>query len=324
MTEARVARRLAAILAADVAGYGRMMHDDETGTLAALNRIWRETFNPAVAERRGRIVKTMGDGALVEFASAVDAVECAVAVQRAMAERNRGADRPIAFRIGINLGDVVVEGDDIFGDGVNVAVRLESQAPPGGIPVSDFVHSQARGKAGVEFRDVGEVRLKNIDRPLRAWRWGGDDARTRSRLGEQRDKPSIAVLPFAVMSQDPDQHFFADGLVDDILTTLSKLSGLTVIARNSSFVYKGRAVDVREVARELNVRYVLEGSVRKSADRVRITTQLIDATTGAHVWAERFDRAIGDIFAVQDEITLRLATEMQVRLTEGEHARLRY
>ncbi|HKX09219.1 MAG TPA: tetratricopeptide repeat protein [Stellaceae bacterium] len=324
MTEPRIARRLAAILAADIAGYGRMMHADEAGTLAAIGKIWRETFNPAVAAWHGRIVKMMGDGALVEFASVVDAVECGVAIQHAMTERNRGADQAIAFRIGINLGDVLVEGDDIFGDGVNVAVRLEGQAPRGGVLVSDLVHSQVSGKVAIDFRDVGELRLKNITRPVRAWRWGGDEAPPRSELAAPRDKPSIAVLPFTVMSEEAEQHFFADGLVDDILTTLSKLSGLTVIARNSSFVYKGRAVDVRQVARELHVRYVLEGSVRKSADRARITTQLIDASTGAHVWADRFDRALVDIFAVQDEITLRLATEMQVRLTEGEHARLRY
>ena len=323
MSEPRVARRLAAILAADIAGYGRMMHDDETGTIAALGSIWRETFNPAVAARRGRIVKMMGDGALVEFASAVDAVDCAVAIQHAMAERNRGVDRPIAFRIGVNLGDVVVEDDDIFGDGVNVAVRLEGQAPRGGVLVSDLVHSQVSGKVGIEFRDAGALRLKNIARPVRAWRWGGDDAPPLP-VTEPRDKPSIAVLPFEVMSSDAEQQFFTDGLVEDILTTLSKLSGLTVIARNSSFAYKGRSVDVRQVARELHARYVLEGSVRKSAERVRITTQLIDATTGAHVWADRFDRALDDIFAVQDDITLRLAAEMQVRLTEGEHARLRY
>jgi len=324
MVEPRIAGRLAAILAADVAGYSRMMSADEAGTVAALGQIWREIFNPAVAARHGRIVKMMGDGALVEFGSVVDAVECAVGIQRAMAERYRDAVRPIAFRIGINLGDVVFEDDDIFGDGVNVAARLEGQAPAGGILVSDLVHSQVSGKVAIDFRDAGEVRLKNIDRPLRAWSWNGDHAASRHEPTIRIDKPSIAVLPFAVMSHDPEQQYFADGLVDDILTTLSKLSGLTVIARNSSFVYKGRAVDVRQVARELHVRYVLEGSVRKSADRVRITTQLIDATSGAHVWAERFDREIDDIFAVQDEITLRLATEMQVRLTEGEHARLRY
>ena len=330
MTEQQITRRLAAILAADVVGYSRMMEADEAGTVAALRQIWSETFNPAVAARHGRIVKTMGDGALVEFGSVIDAVECAVAVQRAMAERNLSAKRPVEFRIGINLGDIVVDGDDILGEGVNIAARLESQAPRGGVLASDVVHSQVNGKVGVTFVDAGEVSLKNIDRPLRVWRWGGGEASltaapaARARLSAEADKPSMAVLPFTVMSNDAEQEFFADGLVEDILTTLSKLSGLSVIARNSSFAYKGRAVDVRQVARELGVRYVLEGSVRKAGSRIRITAQLIDATRGTHVWADRYDRDIDDIFAVQDEITLTLATEMQVRLTEGEQARLRY
>ena len=219
--------------------------------------------------------------------------------------------------------------DDILGDGVNVAARLEGQAPPGGILVSDSVHAQVAGKVGVTFVDAGELKLKNIDRPVRAWCWNAaESAASRSISGFASplpaDKPSIAVLPFAVMGSDPEQEFFADGLVDDITTTLSKLSGLSVIARHSSFVYKGRAVDVRQVARELGVRYVLEGSVRKAAERMRITTQLIDASTGVQIWADRFDRRVDDIFAVQDEITLTLVTEMQVRLTEGEQARLRY
>ena len=330
MTEQQITRRLAAILAADVAGYSRMMGGDEAGTVAALRQIWSETFNPAVAARHGRIVKMMGDGALVEFGSVVDAVECAVAIQRAMGERNRTAERPVEFRIGINLGEIVIEGDDIFGDGVNVAARLEGQAPQGGILASDVVHAQVHGKVGVTFIDAGEIKLKNIDRPVRAWRWDAEEARHGRRSISNfapplpADKPSIAVLPFAVMGNDPEQEFFADGLVEDILTTLSKLSGLSVIARNSSFAYKGRAVDVRQVARELGVRFVLEGSVRKAANRIRITAQLIDATTGVHIWADRFDRDLDDIFAVQDEITLMLATEMQVRLTEGEQARLRY
>ena len=330
MTEGRIARRLAAVLAADVAGYISMMGADEAGTVEALRQIWSEIFNPAVAVRRGRIVKMMGDGALVEFGSVVDAVECAVAIQHAMRERNSAARRPVAFRIGINLGEIVVEGDDIFGDGVNVAARLESRAPPGGILASDIVHNQVSGKVAVTFADAGEIKLKNIDRPLRAWRWEAGETATLPGATASfapalpADKPSIAVLPFAVMGSDPEQEFFADGLVEDILTTLSKLSGLSVIARNSSFVYKGRAVDVRQVAQEFGVRFVLEGSVRKAANRIRITTQLIDATTGVHIWADRFDRGIDDIFAVQDEITLTLATEMQVRLTEGEPARLRY
>jgi adenylate cyclase len=329
MTEHQITRRLAAILAADVAGYSSMMEADEDGTIAALRQIWSETFNPAVAARHGRVVKMMGDGALVEFGSVVDAVECALAIQRAMAERNQAASQPVAFRIGINLGDIVSEGDDIFGDGVNVAARLESQAPHGGILASDVVHAQVSGKVGATFVDQGEVKLKNIERPLRVWRWEGDTAAPASRrspnsAGPATGKPSIAVLPFSVMSNDPEQEFFADGLVEDILTTLSKLSGLSVVARNSSFVYKGRAVDVRQVARDLGVRYVLEGSVRKAGSRIRVSAQLVDATSGAHIWADRFDRGIDDIFAVQDEITLTLATEMQVRLTEGEQARLRY
>ena len=330
MSEQQITRRLAAILAADVAGYSSMMERDEAGTLAALWQIWRETFNPAVAARHGRIVKLMGDGALVEFASVVDAVECAITIQRAMGERNRTAELPMAFRIGITLGDVVVEGDDIFGDGVNVAARLEGQAPQGGILVSDAVRTQVDGKVSATFADAGTVKLKNIDRPLQVWRWdGGETAATAPpsvKIARPLDgnKPSLAVLPFSAIGNDPEQEFFADGLVEDILTALARLSGLSVIARNSSFAYKGRAIDVRQIAKELGVRYVLEGSVRKAGDRLRIAAQLIDAATGVHIWADRFDRTPSDIFAVQDEITLALATEMQVRLTEGEQARLRY
>ena len=243
--------------------------------------------------------------------------------------RSRSASVLVKFRIGINLGDIVIDRDDILGDGVNVAARLEGQAPPGGILVSDSVYTQVAGKVGVTFADAGELKLKNIDRPMRAWCWSATEpAAVEVHFGFRpplpADKPSIAVLPFAVMGRDPDQEFFADGLVDDITTTLSKLSGLSVIARNSSFAYKGRAVDVRQAGRELGVRYVLEGSVRKAAERIRITTQLINASTGVQVWAERFDRKVEDIFAVQDEITLMLVTEMQVRLTEGDQARLRY
>lgn len=328
MSEKPVARRLAAIVAADVVGYSKMMSADEAGTLAALRQIWSDIFNPAVAGRHGRIVKMIGDGALVEFHSAVDAVECAVAVQRAMDERNTAAKLSVEFRIGINLGEMVIDGDDIFGDGVNVASRLEGQAPKRGILVSDAINQQVNGQIGVTFSYAGEISLKNIDRPVRAWRWDAGESVGAKRLGGiaslPADKPSVAVLPFTVMGNDPEQDFFADGLVEDILTTLSKLSGLSVIARNSSFAYKGRAVDARQVARELGVRYILEGSVRKAANRMRITTQLIDATTGLHIWADRFDRDLSDIFAVQDEITLRLATEMQVQLTEGEQARIRY
>lgn len=330
MVDEPVQRRLSAILAADVVGYSRMVSLDEVGTVAALRKIWSEIFNPAVAARRGRVVKVMGDGALVEFSSVINAVDCAVAIQRDIGARNSGAAHPVAFRIGVNLGDVIVDGTDIFGDGVNVAARLESQAPPGGILVSDVVHSQVSGKMDVTFTDAGEIRLKNIDRPLRVWRWTEheeDSLVASAKAAIERhgvlERPSIAVLPFTIIGSDPDQEFFADGLVEDIITTLSRLSGLSVIARHATFAYKGQTIDIRKVARELGVRYVLEGSVRK-ANRVRITTQLIDATTGIQIWANYFDRAVDDIFAVQDEITLTLATEMQVQLTEGEQARLRY
>jgi adenylate cyclase len=329
MSKERVQRRLAAILAADIVGYSRLMGADEAGTLAALRGIWAERFNPAVAAHNGRIVKMMGDGALVEFASAVDAVECAVAIQEAMANYNnaRPGIEPIEFRIGVNLGDIVIDGDDIFGDGVNVAARLEGQAQKGGVLVSDSVHVQIKGKVNSAFMDAGELTLKNIETPVWAWSWASDGAPARTpadALPGPDDIPSIAVLPFANMSGDPEQEFFADGLVEDIITTLSKLDGLRVIARNSSFVYKGKAVDIREAAKQLGVQYVLEGSVRKGGNRIRITAQLIDASSGSHVWAERYDRSIDDIFAVQDEITLVLATEMQVKLTEGEQARLHY
>lgn len=323
MTQRQVRRRLAAILAADIAGYSRMMEADEAGTVTVMKQIWSEIFDPAVAARHGRTVKTMGDGALAEFASAVEAVECALAIQRAMAARN-AVEPPVEFRIGVNLGDIVIENDDILGDGVNIAARLEQQAPQSGILISDVVHAQVRGKIEAGFIDGGEVKLKNIERPLKVWRWTDEAGAARAIPLTAADTPSIAVLPFTAMSSDPEQEFFADGLVEDILTTLSKLSGLAVIARHSSFAYKGRHVDVRQVARELGVRYVLEGSVRKAGERIRITAQLIDASTGVHIWAERFDRSVDDIFAVQDEITLRLATEMQVRFTEGEQARLRY
>jgi len=326
MAEERGHRRLAAILAADEAGYSRLMGVDELGTLAALREIWIERLNPVVVAHHGRVVKIMGDGVLVEFASVVDAVECAVAFQKAMAVHNsaRLGKEPIEFRIGVNLGDVVIHDDDIFGDGVNIAARLESHAPKNGILVSDAVHTQIVGKVAAAFTEVGEMVLKNIATPVRAWRWGSADASS-SPLPLDRGKlPSIAILPFANLSGDPEQEIFADGLVEDIITTLSKLSGLLVIARNSSYVYKGRAVDVRKVAAELGVRYVLEGSIRKAGPRMRITAQLVDAVPGAQVWAERYDRTIDDIFAIQDEITLILATEMQVNLTEGEQARLRY
>ena len=334
MAEARVERRLAAILAADVSGYGRLMGIDEEGTLAALKAYRREIIDPKIAQHRGRIVKTTGDGVLVEFASTVDAVRCAIDIQRAMPARSAdmSPEKKIEFRIGINVGDIIVDDEDIFGDGVNVAARLESISEPGGICISDVVHQQVSGRVEAGFADLGDQNLKNIARPVRAYRIELEEARAEPPAAAPAapaafalpDGPSIAVLPFQNMSGDAEQDYFCDGLVEDIITTLSKLAGLRVIARNSTFVYKGRSVDVREAAKQLGVRYVLEGSVRKSGNRIRITAQSIDAKDGAHLWAERYDRAIDDIFAIQDEITLVLATEMQVKLTEGEQARLRY
>jgi adenylate cyclase len=326
MSEQQIKRRLAAILAADVAGYSSMMSSDEAGTIAALRRVWAEIFNPAVASHHGRIVKMMGDGALVEFGSAVDAVECAVSVQRAMRDQRTTAQKSIEFRIGLNLGEIVIEEDDIFGDGVNVAVRLEGQAPQGGILVADVVHTQVLGKVSVTFSDSGEIKLKNIDRPVRAWRWGGRDTKPFGKplsglTASQAEKPSIAVLPFDNLSGDPEQGYFADGITEDIITDLSKISGLFVVARNSSFIYRGQATDLRKMSRELGVRYVLEGSVRRAAGKVRINAQMIDATTGGHIWAERYDRDLEDIFAVQDEVTRTIVSTLRVKLTADEEAR---
>jgi len=331
MAKERLQRRLAAILSADVAGYSRLMEIDEAGTLARLNALKREVIDPTITAHSGRIVKLMGDGALVEFASAVDAVICAIEIQRQVRERERDTGNsegnPIQFRIGINVGDVIIQGDDILGDGVNVAARLEGVAEPGSISISEDAWRQVQGKVAANFVDAGEQNLKNIARAVRVYHVGSDKERTTSAARpplSSPDKPSIAVLPFQNLSGDSEQDYFCDGLVDDILTSLSKLAGLRVIARNSSFSYKERSVDVHDAAKRLGVRYVLEGSVRKSGNRIRISAQLIDARDGTHLWAERYDRAIDDIFAIQDEITLALATEMQVKLTEGEQARLRY
>ncbi|HKG99802.1 MAG TPA: adenylate/guanylate cyclase domain-containing protein [Bradyrhizobium sp.] len=322
-------RKLAAILAADVVGYSRLMAHDEAGTLTRLQAHRRQLIDPRVTEHCGRIVKLMGDGTLVEFASVVDAVQCATAIQLAMRQINAGhpEDQRMVFRIGIHLGDIIIEGDDIYGDGVNIAARLEGIAESGGISISEDAWRQVEGKVAANFVDTGEQSLKNMVRPVRVYRAELDapiKARPSPTASAVPEKPSIAVLPFDNISGDLTQEFFADGLAEDIITTLSKLAGLRVIARNSSFVYKRRALDVREVAKQLGVRYVLEGSVRKAGDRIRITAQLIDAENGSHLWAERYDRVLSDIFAVQDEITLVLATEMQVKLTEGEQARLHY
>jgi TolB-like protein/Flp pilus assembly protein TadD len=333
MAEDRVERKLAAILVADVVGYSRMMSKDEAGTLARLKALRRELFEPKTKQHRGRIFKTTGDGALVEFRSAVDAVNSAVDIQRALAERAEGVavDRRIRLRIGVSLGDVIVEGSDLYGNGVNVAARMERLAEPGGICISGNVHEHVRGIAGLAFDDLGKQEVKNIAEPVHAYRVnsvgsGGGAEPVRQPVDASTslpDKPSIAVLPFQNMSGDPEQEYFADGMVEEIITALSRFSWLLVMARNSSFIYKGRAVDVRRVAEELGVRYVLEGSVRRAGQRIRITGQLIDATTGAHIWADRFDGDAEDIFDLQDKVTECVigAIEPTLRKAEIERAR---
>jgi len=323
MSEERLERRLAAILAADVAGYSRLMGSDEEDTLARLKVHRRELIDPKIGEHRGRIVKTTGDGILIEFPSVVEAVSCAVAVQQAMAERNAGTpdERRIVFRIGVNLGDVIVEDGDIHGDGVNIAARLEAIAEPGGICISEDAFRQVRGKVGAEFDDLGEQTLKNIARPLRVYRYRALSAAATELPAAALplpDKPSLVVLPFQNMTGDAEQEYFVDGMVEEITTAISRLPWLFVIARNSSFVYKSRAVDVKQVARELGVRYVLEGSVRKAASRVRITGQLIDATTGNHIWADRFDGALDDIFELQDQVASSVASAIEPKLRQSE------
>ncbi|MET0709276.1 MAG: adenylate/guanylate cyclase domain-containing protein [Tardiphaga sp.] len=326
MAEAHVERRLAAILAADIAGYSALMGADEVRTVHDLKG-HQAIVLPMVGEFGGRIIDTAGDGILAEFPSVVNAVKCAVSIQSEMIERNAAINpkHRMQFRVGINVGDVIYDEARIYGDGINVATRLEGIADPGGICISSKVYEEINGRFDFVFEDMGPQQLKNITRPVRAYRVRLD-GRTLAAAPTLAlpDKPSIAVLPFQNMSGDPEQDYFCDGLVEDIITTLSKLAGLRVIARNSTFVYKGRSVDIREAAKQLGVRYVLEGSVRKSGNRIRITAQLIDAQDGTHLWAERYDRAMDDIFAIQDEITLVLATELQVKLTEGEHARLHY
>jgi len=321
--QARVERRLAAILAADVAGYSRLIGADEEGTLARLKAYRREVIDPKIAEHRGRLVKTTGDGLLVEFASVVDALRCAVEVQRGMSERNATAppDNRIEFRIGVNVGDIVVEDDDIFGDGVNIAARLEGIAEPGGICISARVQEDAAGRLDPGFEDIGEQALKNIARPVRVFRVATGNRLVPAPALPLPDKPSIAVLPFANLSGDPEQEYFADGMVEEIITALSRIRWLFVIARNSSFTYKGQADDVKQVGRELGVRYVPEGSVRKAGGRVRITAQLIDATSGAHLWADRFDGSLEDIFDPQDKVASSVAGVIEPTLQAAETAR---
>jgi len=322
-------RRLAAILAADVAGYSRLMGADEEGTLERLKALRSELFDPKFAEHRGRIVKTTGDGLLVEFASVVDAVRCAVEVQQAMSERDTdvAADSRIELRIGINLGDVIVEGDDLYGDGVNIAARIEALADPGGVFVSNTVHDQVRDRLPFAFEDLGEQQVKNIARPVRVYRVRDAGAAAKSPSGPAPpalplpDKPSIAVLPFANLSGDPEQEYFADGMAEEIITALSRIRWLFVIARNSSFTYKGQAVDVKQVGRELGVLYVLEGSVRKGGNRVRITAQLIEAKSGAHLWADRFDGSLEDVFDLQDKVAVSVAGIIEPALQRAEMRR---
>jgi adenylate cyclase len=321
-----VQRRLAAILAGDVAGYSRLMGVDEVGTLRALKAIRRELADPTIAAHHGRIVKTTGDGILIEFPSVVDAVACAVAIQGGMVARNADVpeDKRIIFRIGINIGDIIIDEADIHGDGVNIAARLEALAEPGGICLSDDAYRQVRGKIAATFSDMGEQALKNIARPTRTWQIAmAEGPGSQMDIAVKRalplpDKPSIAVLPFQNMSGDAEQEYFADGVVEEIITAMSRFRQLFVIARNSSFTYKGRAVDVKQVGRELGVRYVLEGSVRKSRTRLRITGQLIDTSTGAHLWADRFDRDLEDIFDLQDQITTSVIGAIAPKLEQVE------
>ena len=317
-----VQRKLAAILAADIAGYSRLMGADEEGTLARLKALRAELIDPAIAGHNGRIVKTTGDGLLVEFASVVDAMRCATQWQAAMAERTQPAETRIEWRIGVNLGDVIIDGDDIFGDGVNIAARLEAMAEPGGICISRTVLTQTRGKLDFPVEDLGDQALKNIAQPVHVFRVLAEPKPMPEPAAlPLPDKPSIAVLPFQNMRGDPEQEYFADGMVEEIITALSRIRWLFVIARNSSFSYKGQSPDVKQVGRELGVRYVLEGSVRKGGNRVRITAQLIDAETGTHLWADRFDGLIEDVFELQDKIALSVAGVIEPALQAAEMRR---
>jgi adenylate cyclase len=323
-------RRLAGILAADVAGYSRLMEADEEGTLERVKTLLDELVAPSVAQHDGRIFKTTGDGLLAEFASIVSAVRCAFGIQRALGDRNAGveADRRIELRIGINLGDVIVVGDDLYGDGVNIACRIEALADAGGVLVSGTVHDQVRDRLPFAFEDLGEQRVKNLSRPIRVYRVR-DLAATSGPAASDGpalplpNKPSIAVLPFANLSDDRQQEYFADGMVEEIITSLSRIPLLFVIARNSTFTYKGRTVDVKQVGRELGVRYVLEGSVRKGGDLVRITAQLVDATTGLQLWADRFDGGLEDVFELQDQVAISVAGVIEPTLRHAEIERAR-
>ena len=321
MTGERIVRRLAAIVAADVVGYSRLMGADEAGTLARLAALRREIFDQEMARHAGRLFKEAGDGYLVEFASAVQAVTCAMEIQKQI-EARAGEGQPLRLRIGIHVGDVVVQGDDLMGDGVNIAARIEGIADPGGIAVSRAVYEQVRDRLTASFEDRGEIELKNISRPVHIFAIGGEKAAPALALALP-DKPSIAVLPFQNMSGDPEQEYFADGMVEEIIAALSRVHWLFVIARNSAFTYKGRAVDIKQVGRDLGVRYVLEGSVRKAGERIRINGQLIDAASGTHLWADRFDVALEDVFDLQDRVTASVvgAIAPKLELAEIERAK---
>jgi len=337
---AREQRRLAAIVAADVVGYSRLMGRDESGTLARLRKNRSDHLNPVLTKYGGRLVKLTGDGALVEFASAVDALSAAIEFQQAMAETNGAqlADSALVFRVGVHLGDLIVDGDDLYGDGVNIAARLEAEAPAGGIVISRTVHEAVAGRVKATFDDLGSLALKNIERPVQAFsvKWEPSDwqlaltpeATVTPATAQQAplplpDKPSIAVLPFQNMSGDLEQEYFADGVVEDIITALSSFKSLFVIARNSSFTYKGKAIDIKQVGKELGVRYLLEGSVRKSAGRIRITGQLIEASTGAHLWAEKMDGELREVFDLQDQITTRVVSSITPTIVRAEIERLK-
>ena len=326
MESQSVQRKLTAILSADVEGYSRLMGEDEEATIRTLTG-YREAMANLIQQHRGRVVDSPGDNVLAEFSSAVDAMGCAVKIQEELKARNAelSENRRMEFRIGINLGDVIVEGERIYGDGVNIAARIEGLAEGGGICISGTVYDQVENKLALDYESLGEQAVKNIKKPIRVYRVGMKaEAAVPKGSGEFRlpDKPSIAVLPFVNMSGDPEQEYFSDGITEDLITDLSKISGMFVIARNSTFTYKGRAVKVDQVGRELGVRFVLEGSVRKAGDRVRITAQLVDAGTGGHLWAERYDRDLEDIFALQDEVTQKIVAALEVKLTEDEQERL--
>ena len=327
MSEEQVERRMVAILAADVVGYSRLMEANEERTMGALRQHRREFFDPTMAKHGGRIFKVMGDGFLVEFGSVINAARCAVEIQRGMVERNAGVpeDRHIKFRIGINLGDIIVEGDDFYGDGVNLAARLEGLAGPGGIACSAVARNHIGNKLDLEFLDQGEKTVKNIIQPVHVYfvnlGMSAESAAPSPAGGQTRtrpDKPSVAILPFSNMSNDPEQEFFSDGITEDIITDLSKVSGLFVLGRNTVFTFKGKAVDLEVIAKQLGVSYVVEGSVRKAGNRVRINAQLIEGATGGHIWADRYDRDLTDIFAIQDEITHTIVEQLKVKLLPEE------